>query len=112
MKREQYINDGTIREYKNGNITVKYTSDGIKDSKRDNVLTISELLSWFDCSFIGDTYCLNNYETGHTVYNYYSDLIYVFPWKALQELEQGKTIRLYARKPNQWDREQIEQEEY
>ena len=112
MKRENYNNNGTIREYKNGNITIKYTPDGITESKEDDVLTISDLLSYIDCEFISETYSLNNYETGHTVYNYYSDLIYVFPWKALQDLEQGKTIRLYARKPDKWDRELIEQEEY
>lgn len=110
MKRENYNNNGTIREYKNGNITIKYTPDGIKESKEDDVLTISDLLWYIDCVFIGETYCLDNYETGHTIYNYYSDLIYIFPWKTLQELEQGKTIRLYARKPDQWDRELIEQE--
>ena len=100
------------KEYKNGNITVKYDRDKIQESKKDNVLTISDVLSWIDCYFIGETYCLSNYETGHTIYNCYSDLIYVFPWRYLEDLENGKTIRLYARRPDETDREILETEGY
>ena len=100
------------KEYKNGNITVKYDRDKIQESKKDNVLTISDVLSWIDCYFIGETYCLSNYETGHTIYNCYSDLIYVFPWRYLEDLENGKTIRLYARRPDETDRKILETEGY
>lgn len=100
------------KEYKNGNITVKYDRDKIQESKKDDVLTISDVLSWIDCYFIGETYCLSNYETGHTIYNAYSDLIYVFPWRYLEDLENGKTIRLYARRPDETDREILETEGY
>ena len=100
------------KEYKNGNITIKYNKERIEDAKKDDVLTISDVLSWLDCYFIGETYCLNNYETGRTVYNYYSDLIYVFPWRYMEELEKGKAVKLYARKPDEIDREIIERELY
>ena len=100
------------KEYKNGNITVKYDRDMIQASKKDQTLTISDVLSWIDCYFIGETYCLSNYETGHTLYNAYSDLIYVFPWRYLEDLENGKTIRLYARRPDKTDREILETEGY
>lgn len=100
------------KEYKNGNITIKYNKERIEDAKKDDVLTISDVLSWLDCYFIGETYCLNNYETGHTVYNCYSDLIYVFPWQYMEELEKGKAVKLYARKPDEIDREIIERELY
>ena len=100
------------KEYKNGNITVKYDRDMIQASKKDQTLTISDVLSWIDCYFIGETYCLSNYETGHTLYNAYSDLIYVFPWRYLEDLENGKTIRLYARRPDETDREILETEGY
>lgn len=100
------------KEYKNGNITVKYDRDKIQESKKDNVLTISDVLNWIDCYFIGETYCLSNYETGHTLYNAYSDLIYIFPWRYLEDLENGKTIRLYARRPDETDREILETEGY
>lgn len=99
-------------EYKNGNIAIRYDPDTIADSKKDDVLTISDVLSEIDCDFIGESYCLNNWEMGHTVYNVYSDLVYVFPWRSLESLEAGKTIRLYARKPDETDREILAREEF
>ena len=111
MLRENYNNYGIIKEYKNGNITIKYYKDGIRESKRDSILTLSSLLDMIDCYFIGETYCLSNYETGHTVYNAYSDLVYVFAWSELEALEAGKAVKLFARKPDETDRELIEREE-
>lgn len=98
------------KEYKNGNIIIKYDRDMIAESKRDSLLTLSSVLDEIDCSFIGETYCLNNYETGHTVYNAYSDLVYVFAWSELEALEAGKAVKLFARKPDEADRELIEME--
>ena len=100
------------KEYKNGNITIKYDADTIDAARRDPVLTVSDVLSWIDCYFIGETYCLSNYETGHTIYNAYSDLVYIFPWRCLEDLERGKTVRLYARRPDETDREILETEGY
>lgn len=97
-------------EYKNGNITIKYDFDKIKDSEIDPVLTIIDVLSRIDCYFIGDTYCLSNYETGHTIYNMYSDLVYIFPWRYLDNLKAGKTVRLYAMQPDETDRELLAEE--
>lgn len=98
------------KEYKNGNIIIRYDRDMIAESKRDSLLTLSSVLDEIDCSFIGETYCLNNYETGHTVYNAYSDLVYVFAWSELETLEAGKAVKLFARKPDEADRELIEME--
>ncbi len=100
------------KEYKNGNITVKLDKTAIEDMKKDETLIISDILSWLDCYFIGETYCLNNWETGHTLYNVYSDLVYIFPWRYLETLKAGKTVRLYARKPDENDRETIKNEGY
>ena len=98
------------KEYKNGNIIIRYDRDMIAESKRDSLLTLSSVLDEIDCSFIGETYCLNNYETGHTVYNAYSDLAYIFAWSELEALEAGKAVKLFARKPDETDRELIEME--
>lgn len=110
MIRENYTNTGIAREYKNGNITLKYYKDGIEKSKNDSVLTLANLLNVIDCYFVGEAYCLSNYEVGHIIYNTHSDLVYTFVWSDLEELEKGKTVRLYARKPNEIDREIIENE--
>lgn len=100
------------KEYKNGSITIKYDTATTAAAKRDPVLVVSDVLSWIDCYFIGETYCLSNFETGHTIYNAYSDLVYIFPWRCLEDLEKGKTVRLYARRPDETDREILEAEEY
>lgn len=102
--------DGQLKQYKNGNITIKFNRDTIQDAMKDDVLTLDSLLFWLDCYFIGETYCLSNYETGHTIYNYHSDLVYIFPWRELETLKAGKTVRLYAMKPGENDRDIIESE--
>lgn len=98
------------KEYKNGNIVIKYDCDMIAESKRDPILTIVNALDEIDCAFIGETYCLSNYETGHTVYNSYSDWVYIFAWSELRNLEAGKAVTLFARKPDETDRELFEME--
>lgn len=105
LKKSDYC-----KVYKNGNITVKYDRDMIQESKKDQILTICSALEWIDCRFIGETYCLSNYEMGHTLYNDYLDLVYIFPWRFLDDLEAGKTIRLYARRPDETDREILAEE--
>ena len=98
------------KEYKNGNITIKFDSELIELAKRDSVLALASALETIDCYFIGETYCLGNYAMGHTIYNCHSDLCYIFAWNDIETLEQGKTIKLYARKPDEWDRELIKME--
>lgn len=98
------------KEYKNGNITIKFDRELIELAKRDDILALASALETADCYFIGETYCLGNYETGHTVYNAYSDLVYVFAWSELEALEAGKAVKLFARKPDETDRELIEKE--
>jgi len=96
------------KEFKNGNINIKLDNDAIEEFKKDELLFLCDCLSWIDCDFIGETYCLSNYDIGHTLYNSYSDLVYIFPWSCLEDLKQGKTVKLYARKPDKWDRGLIE----
>ena len=98
------------KEYKNGNMLIHFDRELIEFAKRDSVLALASALDTADCYFIGETYCLSNYETGHTIYNAYSDLVYVFAWKDLKKLQQGKTIKLFARIPDESDRETLEKE--
>ena len=97
-------------EYKNRDLKIRYDPDTIEDSKQDSVLTISSVLDEIDCYFIGETYCLGNFYTGHTVYNAHSDLVYVFPWHYLEYLEAGRPVKLIGRKPDNADREILETE--
>lgn len=102
----------TIKEFQNGNINLRFDRTMIEEAQKDEILTLVSLLETLDCYFIGESYCLSNYETGHTVYNAYSDLVYIFAWSELEKLLQGKTVKLYARKPNKTDREISESEGY
>lgn len=102
----------TIKQFQNGNINLRFDRTMIEEAQKDEILTLVPLLETLDCYFIGESYCLSNYETGHTVYNAYSDLVYIFAWSELEKLKQGKTVKLYARKPNKTDREILESEVY
>lgn len=98
------------KEYKNGNITIKFDHDLIELAERDEILALATALESLDCYFIGETYCLSNYATGHTIYNAYSDLVYVLSWDMLDTLKSGQTVRLYAQNPDNTEREMIEKE--
>lgn len=93
-------------EFKNGNISVRLDKRDLPTD--DEILLLSSVLDEVDCYFIGETFCLNNWETGHLIYNCYSDLCYVFPWALLEDLKAGKAVRLYARPVSEDDREVIE----
>ena len=110
MLRENYNNEALVREYKNGNLLIRYYPEGREFAARDEILALSEALDLVDCYFIGDTYCLSNWETGHTIYNAYSDLVYIFAWSDLEKLAAGRAVRLYARRPDETDREIISRE--
>lgn len=108
-KRTYIHSSDYAKEFKNGNISIKYDTKTINDANKDELLTISEVLNAIDCYFIGETFCLSNYATGHTVYNAYSDLCYTFNWAWLEDLKAGKTVRLYARKPDEYDKKYIQE---
>lgn len=105
-------NNGMCKEYKNGNITIKFDPETVEAAKKDDVLILSDVLSMFDCYFIGESYCLSNWAMGHTIYNAYSDLVYIFDWNLLAMLKAGEMVRIYARKPDEVDREILEREGY
>lgn len=102
--------NGMLKEYNNGNITIKFDPETIEAAAKDDILILSSVLADFDCYFIGETYCLSNFTMGHTVYNAYSDLCYIFDWALLETLKAGKIIKLYARTPDETDREIIKME--
>lgn len=98
-------------QFHNGNLNLKIEREDLGEFLRDPVLYISDLLWHMDCEFIGETYCLSNFDTGHTIYNSYMDCCYIFPWRELENLTKGKTVKLYAHKPTEDERELIERGE-
>lgn len=110
MKREHE----NIKEFQNGNIIFRFTSEQIAELKTGKISAV-EVISWIldeiDCYFIGEQYCLSNYTTGATIYNAYSDLCYIIDFSDVETvLMSGRYLKLYARKPDENDREIIERE--
>lgn len=110
MKR----NYDNIKEFNNGNINFRFTPEQIAELKTGKISAV-EVISWIldeiDCYFIGEQYCLSNYTTGATIYNAYSDLCYIIDFSDVETvLMSGRYLKLYARKPDEQDRETIEKE--
>ena len=103
-----------IKEFGNGNINLRFTPEQIEEVKTGKISDV-EVISWIldeiDCYFIGEQYCLSNYCMGATIYNAYSDLCYTINFSDVEDvLMTGRHIKLYARKPDEDDREIIEEE--
>ena len=110
MKREHE----NIKEFQNGNINFRFTPEQIAELKTGKISAV-EVISWIldeiDCYFIGEQYGLSNYTTGATIYNAYSDLCYIIDFSDIETvLMSGRYLKLYARKPDETDREIIERE--
>lgn len=99
-------------QFRNGNINLRIEKEDLEDFKKDQVFFLSDLLWWMNCDFIGETFCLNNFETGHLIYNSYMDCCYIFAWSDLEQLAKGKTVKLFAKEVTEDDRELIERELY
>jgi len=108
MKRQ---ND-YIKEFKNGNINIKFNADILEDIKSGHTSIIEVLaytLDSLDCYIIGEEFCLSNYDMGVLVYNLYSDKIYILSFgDVYNKLSDGQTIKLYAADPTEDEREEIE----
>ena len=111
MKREHE----NIKEFKNGNLSIRFSS-GHMDKLKKSVSAI-EILSWtleeLDCYFVGEEFCLSNYTTGVNIYNVYSNLIYTLAFSdILSVLAKNHWLKLYARKPDEYEREIIKESLY
>lgn len=93
-----------VKRFKNGNFNVKLEKD---EELHDGVLVhLIWALGDKDCSLFGDEYCLSNYEMALDMYCWYNDKLVTIPYSLLDDLEKGKTIKLYARELDEYDREE------
>ena len=108
MKRTTNDRIGRAIQFENGNINVKFDLSGIYKNESD-VINLLWLLESLDIDFIGEQYCLSNYDMGITLYSYYTDQCFVVSFSELAAcFESGKTMKLYAHTPDEYDREEIE----
>lgn len=95
-----------IRKFKHGNIHVKYEPDETVPIESDSVLVdVLNELDMIDTYLISEYwYNLSNYHCGIDLYNIRIDCIYTLTSIDIENLKDGKTIVLAARKPDEWER--------
>lgn len=95
-----------IKEFKHGNIHIKYESDEIIPAESDSVLVnVLNELDMCDTYMISEYwYSLSNYHCDIDLYNLRIDRIYTITSIDVENLEAGKMIVLAARKPDKWER--------
>ena len=100
---------GTIKEFKNGNMNIHFDIQDVYKDESD-IVNLLWLIDSHDTYNIGDEYCLSNYDMGMTLYNCRIDRVYIVSFTELAEsFKTGKTLKLYARIPDKYDRELIDQ---
>lgn len=100
MARENISNYGVVREYKNGNITLK--CDPVEFSN-DPLLAVSELLFWVDTDIVCEI--PDVWRPSLLLYNCRLDRCYELYESCQDDLKTGKTVRIFARVPNEYDKE-------
>jgi hypothetical protein len=95
------------KRFKNGNINVKLEKD--ETIKESLLIDLLNELYYLDCTLFGEEYCISNYDMAIDVYSYYDDVLIRIIYSDLDKLKEGKTIKLYARKLDKYDRELYKQ---
>lgn len=102
------------KRFKNGNINVKLDADTIARWRKGLLHAMETLLNELenvDTYMIGEEFNLGNSAVGITVYSYYADKCYTVNLDSdLDTILDGKTLKLYARDPDENDREILESE--
>ena len=105
-KAKDRENDG-IRESSNGNLVI-HMKDATVTDIRDAWYLLNVILDSMDCYCIGEQFSLGNFDMGQMIYNAHDDLVYTLPMSDLYKLMGGEEITLYARTPDEDDRELID----
>ena len=98
----------TARLFKNGSIHI--TNDGIQYPRESVLVNALYALEDIDTAVIGESFCINNFCEGCTVWNCNRDLCYMLNISALEALPDGRTMILRPRCPDEYDREIIARE--
>lgn len=103
------MNDLLVREYKNGNITLKYNCNTENIDIMDCIVDIINTVDWIDTYDISGLTYYGNDCMAMTLYNIRLDKTYLLnTWIIATKLLKGYTIRLYARTPDASDKELID----
>ena len=94
-----------IKRYKNGNFTAKM--DDMDQNGESTLVNLIWGLFDADCTLFGEEYCISNWEMAVDMYCYYTDRLIRIPYSILEDLENGRTVRLYARKLDEYDQAEL-----
>ena len=84
-----------VREFKNGNINIKMEEYSYEE--------MMEELFWVDCYPKGEPFSLGNFDMGFLIHNVRRNLVYTLSGGDIEKIKEGKTVKLYAREPNEWE---------
>lgn len=105
-----------VVEFKNGNMNIHFTPENIADIRADRIqnsglYTLINALDWNDCYFIGDSFSWGNFSMGQLIYNCRRDKCYTLDLSDIDNvLMDGRTLKLYAHKPDAEEMELIGRE--
>ena len=100
-----------IVELDNGNLVIRYDEETITSALLDRWGVLAEILWNLDCRFVGDPQSLGNFDVGIMVYNSRLDRIYIFSGNDMENLLDGKSVRLLAVVPDEEARQYIAEHE-
>lgn len=97
--------------YKNNNLDVQFSQDElneIKDGRYTPLEMLQSIIEWSDCYLVGEIFCLSNYECGVDIYNLNRDVLYTLCMSDIEKaLLKGKTLKLYAREVDEYERQKL-----
>lgn len=105
-----------IKKFKNGNFSITAESSDLSGSgsylERDGLELIIDLCNSAELDFvvIGDEGCNGNWDMYYPLYNYYTGMMYLPTGSDCELYRQGKTVKLYAIKPDADDMAVIREE--
>lgn len=95
-----------VKRFKNGNFNVKMEREDF--NRESTLVNLIWALGDYDCSIFGEEYCIGNWEMGLDMFCHYNGMIIRIPYSVLEELENWKTVKLYAHFPDKWEMEEYD----
>lgn len=97
--------------YKNNNLDVQFSQDEIaklNDGRYTPLELLESIIEWSDCYLVGEMFCISNYECGVDIYNTNRDVLYTLRMSDIDRvLLKGKTLKLYAREVDEYERQAL-----
>lgn len=98
----------TARLFKNGSIHI--TNNGNQYPRESSLINALYALEDIDTTAIGESFCINNFCEGCTLWNCNRDLCYLLNLSELEALPEGRALILHPHRPDETDREIIARE--